>query len=194
MNIFNILDKINNDYILNQETKDENKYLKKIVEILNKERFVIITWIRNVWKTRIISDLIKKTKIQDKFFYFNKDLDTENIVNNDEVFLDYFNTNKSKKTKIIILQNISKIKWIKNFLNILFKADYKIIIVWNDVKIPNVKEIEIKNFIWENIVDNLKYGNLWFLYKLNDTKFIENYILLLKNDIFSEKIFDLKNI
>lgn len=195
MKFFNEINKKNRDYILNKKVTKNNKiYLEKLVKHINNEKIVIVTWLKNIWKTEVISDFITKTKILDKFFYFNKDLDTENIIKNNLLLENLFNVyiNLYKNTKFVILQNISQINWIKDFISKLYKTDFKIIIIWNDIKIPNITEIEIKNTISDNIENDLFYWNIWKSYYLSDTIFKKEYISLIVDNIFLSKIITLK--
>lgn len=186
---------INKNYILNKKVnKNYKKYLEKLVYHINNEKIVIISWLKNIWKTEVISDFITKTKIWDKFFYFNKDLDTENIIKDNFSLENLFNVyvNLYKNTKFVILQNISQINWIKDFISKLYKNNFKIIIIWNDIKIPNITEIEIKNMISDNIENDLLYWNIWKWYYLSDTIFKKEYISLIVDNIFLSKIITLK--
>jgi len=195
MVFFKDIIEINKKYILNKKVTKNNKiYLEKIVNHINKEKIIIISWLKNIWKTEVISDFITKTKIWDKFFYFNKDLDTENIIKDNLLLENLFNVyvNLYKNTRYIILQNISQIDWIKDFISKLHKNDFKIIIIWNDIKIPNITEIEIKNTISDNIENDLYYWNIWKSYYLSDTIFKKEYISLIIDNIFLSKIISLK--
>lgn len=186
---------LNKNYILNKKVnKNYKKYLEKLVNHINNEKIVIITWLKNIWKTEVVSDFITKTKIWDKFFYFNKDLDTENIIKDNFSLENLFNVyvNLYKNTKYIVLQNISQINWIKDFISKLYKNNFKIIIIWNDIKIPNITEIEIKNMISANIENDLLYWNIWKSYNLSDTIFKKEYISLIIDNIFLSKIISLK--
>ncbi len=195
MQFFNELINSNRNYILEKNiTKNHKIYLEKIVNHINKEKIIIITWLKNIWKTEVISDFISKTKIQDRFFYFNKDLDLDNIIKDNYSLYNLFNVyiDLYKNTKYIILQNISHIQWIKEFLGKIYKSDYKIIIIWNDIKIPNITEIEIKNNISENIENDLLYWNIWKSSQLTNTIFKKEYIKLIVDNIFLNKIINLK--
>lgn len=195
MIFFKDIIELNKNYILNKKVnKNYKKYLEKLVNHINNEKIVIITWLKNIWKTEVVSDFITKTKIWDKFFYFNKDLDTENIIKDNFSLENLFNVyvNLYKNTKYIILQNISQINWIKDFISKLYKNNFKIIIIWNDIKIPNITEIEIKNMISDNIENDLLYWNIWKLYNLSDTIFKKEYISLIVDNIFLSKIISLK--
>lgn len=187
----------NKSHILDKKSiKDNSKYIKNIVNKLNKEKIIIISWIKNVWKTQIISEMIKKTKIESKFFYFNHNLDNENIIKNDSDLKNMINieVNFNKNIKYIFLQNISKIENIKDLIIYLYKSDFKVILIWNDIKIPNIEEIEIKNNVNNDIEKDIIYWNLWKTYYLNNTNFKKEYINLIKNNILLNQIFCLKSV
>lgn len=195
MEFFNKIIKDSRNYILNKKiTKNNKVYLEKIVNHINKEKIIIITWLKNIWKTEVISDFISKTKLQDRFFYFNKDLDNLNIIKDSFLLENLFNVylDLYENTRYIILQNISHINWIKEFLWKIHKNYYKIIIIWNDIKIPNITEIEIKNELSKNIENDLLYWNIWKTYYLSDTIFKKEYIDLIRDNIYLKKIVNLK--
>lgn len=189
--------RLNRDYLVNRKiSKNYKKYLEKIVEHLNIEKIIIISWIKFSWKTEVVCDFINKTNIWEKVFYFNKELDYNNLIKNNldlenllNVYLEY-----NKNTKYLIFQNISNIDWIKNFISKIYKSEYKIIIVWNDIKIPNITEIEIKNKVSDKINNDLFYWNIWKTYYLSDTFFKKEYINLNKDSILLNKIYKLKSV
>lgn len=187
----------NKSHILDKKSiKDNSNYIKSIVNKLNKEKIIIISWIKNIWKTQIIWEMIKKTKIESKFFYFNHNLDNENIIKNDIDLKNMINieVNFNKNIKYIFLQNISKIENIKDLIIYLYKSDFKVILIWNDIKIPNIEEIEIKNNVNDDIEKDIIYWNLWKTYYLNDTNFKKEYINLIKDNILLNQIFCLKSV
>jgi len=75
--------------------------------------------------------MIKKTNIESKFFYFNHNLDNENIIKNDIDLKNIINieVNFNKNIKYIFLQNISKIENIKDLIIFLYKSDFKVILI-----------------------------------------------------------------
>ncbi|MDD3646318.1 MAG: AAA family ATPase [Candidatus Gracilibacteria bacterium] len=187
----------NKSYIGNIKiTKNNLNYIKNIVNKLNKEKIIIISGIKNVGKTQVISEMIKKTKIESNFFYFNNNLDNVNIIKNDIDLKNMINieVNFNKDIKYIFLQNISKIENIKDLIIYLYKSDFKVILIGNDIKIPNIQEIEIKNSINEDIEKDIIYGNLGNTYYLNDTNFKKEYINLIKDNILLNQIFCLKSV
>lgn len=189
--------RLNRDYLVNRKiSKNYKKYLEKIVEHLNKEKIIIISWIKFSWKTEVVCDFINKTNIWEKVFYFNKELDYNNLIKNNLELENLLNVylECNKNIKYLIFQNISNIDWIKNFISKIYKSEYKIIIVWNDIKIPNITEIEIKNKVSDKINNDLFYWNIWKTYYLSDTFFKKEYIILNKDSILLNKIYKLKSV
>lgn len=193
---------------INFFTLDLTKYtevnqlnIQKVSDIINKDRLVIISWLRNIWKLNFIKNLLNKARINNNYFYLNKLTDTENYISNwndlESLLNEYIQL--YKKPNIIILQNIEKLDWIKDFITKIYNQDYKIILIWNNIKIWGIKEIEILNCFDlndDNLMNTLifwSFNELKQLNKLEQTesnelkekflKFITSDILL--NDIFS---------
>ena len=186
--------------------KNHNIIIKNIVDILNVDKIIILSWLKNVWKTNIIKELLTKTNLINNVFYFNKELDTKNQIYNTEELKILFNVYVwlYNIPKIIILKDVSKIEWIKTFIPKYYKQKIKIIIIWNNLKIQWVKEVEIlpENISEEREIEKeLKY---WLLNDINyfcdinylsnlkykNTIFMQERILtLLKNDIILKDIF-----
>lgn len=182
----------NIDFLKEKEINKTNDfYIKKILKNINKEKIIIISWIKSIWKTNIISDLIKRTNIWENYLYFNKDLDNENIIKNEYDLNNYLKLKSD--IKYIILQNISKIEWVKNFISKIYKDNYKIIIIWNDIKIPKITQININKKIDFNKIENIKkYWFLWNSLHLDNTIFKKEYLWLLFNNILLKSIIELK--
>lgn len=168
----------------------ESKYLKKITKNINKEKITIISWVRNIGKINVISNLLYKTNIIEKSLYFNKDFDKDNIINDYKWLLALLEI--KKVAKYIFLQNVWKIDWIKEFISYLYKNDYKLILIWNDIQIPQIKEIEIIKNSDSDIKNTLKYWFIWFSSKLNITYIRENYIDIVLDNIILKSIIELK--
>lgn len=199
----------NRNYILNKEVyKTSNETLKRIIKSLNEKSLVIVSWLKNVWKTNILKDLLTRTSTTESFFYVNKILDKENKITNNKDLenLLKIHIDTYKQPKIIILHNTNKIERIKNFISKLYKekkkdgkSQYKIILVWNNIKIEWIEDIEIspKNTSevlknkWLEIDNILKYGSLEKIISLpienSNTK--KEYINFIKNDILLNDIF-----
>ncbi len=192
---FNELIKINNDFINSKVYKSiDFSIIKKIVNILNTDKKIIISGIDFVWKIDVVKTILKKTKYLENSVYFNKRLDFENIIKNWNKLKSFINESVNKDTKIIILHNIWEIENIKDFLKYLLKTDYKIIIVWNDIKVNFIKDIEIKQSFSDNIENDLYYWNLGFLSKSTSSNLIKINVSLIKDKIILDNIFDLKSV
>ena len=87
------------------------------------------------------------------------------------------------------MQNISKINWIKDFISYLYKERYKVILIWNDIKIAWIKEIEILNNPINNLSDDLKYWSLREIKDLELNILKEKFLKLTISDIFLNSIF-----
>ena len=111
--------------------KNHNIIIKNIVDILNVDKIIILSWLKNVWKTNIIKELLTKTNLINNVFYFNKELDTKNQIYNTEELKILFNVYVwlYNIPKIIILKDVSKIEWIKTFIPKYYKQKIKIIII-----------------------------------------------------------------
>jgi len=171
-----------------------NSYIKKVIEVLNKDKLVIIKWLRNVWKINFIIDFINKAKLTANYFYFNKSDDIENTISTSQELESLFNeyVKLYKNPKIIILQDISKIEGIKDFISNIYKQNYKTILVWNTIKIWWIKEIEILPEISinkENVENTIKYWTINEI-KTNNSNILKEKILnLMISDIFLNDIF-----
>lgn len=179
----------------------DNKIINKTKEILEKDKLIIINWLKSSWKTNFIKNFINTTNNQNSYFYFNKDEDLTNDIKNEKSLFFLINEyiKLYKKPEIIILKNFSKIDWIKNFITEIYKKWYKIILIWNDIQISWIKEIEIRNqiIINNNIDEKIKYWSSKIIEEISDSKnkeiVLNNYRSdILLNDIF--KIYSIKNI
>lgn len=168
--------------------------IRKTIEILNKDKLVIIKWLKNTWKLNFIKEFINKTNLNKAYFYFNKSDDIENVISSnkelDLLLNDYIQLYKNPK--IIILQNISKVEWIKDFISQIYKANYKTILVWNTIKIWWIKELEIFtniNINKENLELTLKYWSINEVKQIELVELKEKYLKLVVSDIFLNDIF-----
>jgi len=189
--IYQELIKINEDYLNQQISQDYDiKYIKDITNHINKDKLIIVSWIRNIWKSNLIWNIILKTNILDKSLYFNKDLDSENLIRD----LDSLNNliKEKKNLRYIFLQNIGNIEWIKTFISKLYKQNYKIVIIWNDIKIPNITDINICKQININDIKNTLL--FWFMYNWTNTKNIKTSISLIIDNIILKWIVQLKSV
>lgn len=186
----------NNFFSLSNESfiKTNSKNIEKITKTLNQDKLIIVSWMKNIWKLNLIKELINKTDIKNSYYYFNKSDDIENKLNSNLDLLKSLNdyVQLYKIPKIIILQNISKIDWIKDFISYLYKQKYKVILLWNDIKISWIKEIEIVNnpsINTNNINSTIKYWSLLIIKDIENIDLIEKILKLINNDIFLNSIF-----
>ena len=122
--------------------------IKRLVSILNRDRVILISGIRFGGKTKFIKEMIEKTRIWEKAFYFNKELDTLWKIKSSTDLEKLVNrySEKYQKPQILILQNISKIKGIKWYIAKIYEEKkYKLIIAENNLKIEGIEEIEIES-------------------------------------------------
>lgn len=188
-------------YLLNIENsskREEKITINEIVLKIKKERLITISWLKWIWKTKIISYIINNSNFKDNFLYINKSLDLENKIKNEESLKEilYCFIKNFNKPKIIILEDLSLVKNIKSFISFLYKSNYKIIVIWNNISISNKPEIEIndkrktefkllkkeyeyieklktKDIIFEEIINSYSLKNP-FLYK-NTLIFLSQY-------------------
>lgn len=181
-----------------------NSTINKIATVLNKDKLIILSGLKNVWKTSVLKEFLTKAGFSENCFYFNKDLDTENQIKNlsDLNQLMYEHIKYYNKPKIIILQNTTKVDGIKDFILKSYKSGLKIILVWNTIKIPWKQELEIKvksftQIHKENLWNILKYGLINEVSYFTNPYFKEKFLTLIKNDIILKDIyinFGIKNI
>ena len=189
--------KINQNFLSNRVIfSNNNNEIKQIVQHLNKDKLVIISWMKNVWKTNRVKELLEKIWMNKSFFYFNKDLDNSNEIKNEHDLINLYNEYVSyyNKPKIVVLQNCTKVGWIKDFILRSHSDNLKIILVWNTIKIWGKKEIEIlprsiNDIKKYNLDDILKYWLLSEVLIIQNIYLKEKYISLIQNDIFTKDIF-----
>jgi len=154
--------KSNRAFLQNKKVLFKNSQkIKSIVDILNKDRVVLISGMRFAWKTKFLCEMIEKTGIWEKAFYFNKELDNTWRIKTSEDLesLIEAHTKTYQAPKILILQNISKIEWIKSFIGKVYEEKlYKLVIVWNNLKIEGIQEIEIHNVETPKLIRNDEQG------------------------------------
>ncbi len=188
-NINKIIEK-NNKYLREINIIDNNiSQIKNILNNINNQKITIISWMRESWKSKIISYLINKTNIWENYIYFNKDLDNLNIIKSDNELDKYIS---SKNSKYIFLQNCWSVKWIKNVISKYYKINKKIILIWNDIVIPNINIFETNISIDKNnIENNIIYWNIDKLKAIDDKKI---WLELIISNLFLKSIFDLKSV
>ena len=181
-----------------QSSHDNPDKIVKLVTTLNTDRVILVSGMRYAGKTRFISEMIKKTRIWEKAFYFNSELDTLWKVKtaSDIVSLIDIYTKKHQKPQILILQNISKIEGIKEFIGKIYEEkSYKMILVWNNLKIEGIEEIEIDTINISHLINNdediknlLSYGCIEEVNKTEDIYMKKFLLESIKTSIISKDI------
>lgn len=179
---------------LSKYTKTNWKYLEKIIKIVEIDKLVIVSWMKNIWKTNFIKELINKTNANNNFFHYNVKNDLNNhIKTGEDLFLllnEYIKLYKIPN--YIILENISNIEWIEYFITKVHDLNYNTILIWNNIHIWGIKEIEILNtyeITDNNISEKLKYWSLNEISLLNNDELKKKFLQLITNDIFVNEIF-----
>ncbi len=200
-----VLNKKNKEYFLNLENNSnvKNKFFDKINQDLNKEKLIIISWIEWVWKTEIVSSYIKSINKTNATLYFNTDIDIYWKIKEKkdlEKMIEFY-IKDSEEPEFIILENIQKVLDVDLFIKDLFLSKkYKIILIWNNIKVFGKPEIEIlpdySSKAYKSELDNiLKY---WILTEKEETDSKKEYLLesitnrIILNDIIYA--FEVRNI
>lgn len=198
----------NLNYINNLEKSDSSKEkIKEIKKALDKEKLIIISWLEWTWKTEIVSQFISEEKLEKKTLYFNTELDIFSKIKDQkglERMLDFYKKDLWEP-EVIILEKIQKIDDVNIFIKDLYlSGKYKIILIWNNIKISSKPEIEIlPNYLthFSNPLNKQILENTLFFWSL--TTDIENinqkksYLNLNLSKIMLEDIFytfDVRNI
>ncbi len=171
------------------------------VHHLNAEGILTISWLRHSGKSKLVHMILKKTQSFENCFYYNSDLDTLWVVKEkkDIITLLDLSIRIYGIPKIIVLQNANMIEGIKWFIAQLIKTHkYKIIVVWNNIKIEWVKEIELFP-LWIDI-KNRTANVFWGISEVRivpDENYKKFLLDALKHDIVSRDIlesYSIKNI
>lgn len=194
----------NNKYFIGLENKtSDTKKIKQIDNELEKEKLIIISWLEWVNKTEIISNFIKKTNLTNKTLYFNTKLDIFSKIKEkkDLERMLVFYKKSFWEPEVIVLEKIQKIKDVNIFIKNLYLTNkYKIILIWNNIKISNKPEIEIlPNYLSDDILlkDKITYWSLDDIKKIDNINLKNKVLNLLLNKIMLEDIFytfDVRNI
>ena len=193
-----ILEK-NLSFIKNQKSyRRFNETIASSVNTLNSKNIITISGLRHTGKTKLTSEILKKTKSFESSFYYNSELDSLWVIKNKQdliTLLDIY-VRVYGVPKIIVLQNTNNIEGIKDFISQLFKTKkYKLIIVGNNIKIEGTEDIELfpLGIDTKNPVNN----NFWGIPEVRivpDTHY-KNFLLeALKHDIISRDILEAYNI
>lgn len=173
-------------------------YLKKLIQELNINRMVILSWHHKTWKIALIKELILKTKLQNKVFLFNKDylvnqkLNWKDLINIFNDSLKYDNN-----IKLIVLNNFNKIIDIKYFIQYIHSHEnkLKIILIWNSIQIPGVTELEFvpnnRNIIplVNSLEESFTFWSLPNISRSTDYYWKKSLLDLIVNEMYLNEIF-----
>lgn len=185
--------------INNTELENTEQYFQKI----DDNKIIIISGLKYSWKKSLIKNYLDQKENGKNFFYFSNSLDTTWTIQDELTLKETIDHHlfNNKNTDFIILENIFNISNIHNLIKYIYSKEQKIILIWNNINIPNVEKIILRNIIkiWnkEDLVNYISYGNLWLQYKdleENQKRELVNYR---KNDILLSEVFiaySLKNI
>jgi len=117
----------------------------QITEGINTHSLVVVSWMQHTQKINIVKSLLVLNACIKSCFYYNHTLNTTNEINSWKDLKNLFSgyINLYKKPKIVVLENINKLSWIKDFILYVYNEWYKIIIIWNSFQIEWKPEIEI---------------------------------------------------
>jgi len=153
--------------------------------------------LRHSWKTKLIHTLLQKTQSLETSFYYNSEIDTLGTIKTDKDFIILFDlyVRIYGVPKIIILQNTNNIKWIKNLISKLYNTKkYKIILVWNNIKVEWVPDITLYPLWMSEDVSSSLY---WWIPEVRiawDTQYKKFLLSALRNDIILRDIVESYNI
>lgn len=196
-----ILEK-NLSYIKKQKSfRNLNSQTKSAVDALNKEKIITISGLKHTGKTKLIHEILKKTQSFDNTFYYNSELDPlwaikskQELITLLDIYVRVYGV-----PKIIVLQNTNNVESIKEFISQLFKTQkYKIIIVWNNIKVEWATDIELYPLGID--VENPQNNIFWWIPEVRivpDTNYKDFLLEALRHDIISRDILEaytIKNI
>jgi len=196
--MYNDLLEKNKNYIKNIVVlRDYSAEVTHITNLLNSQYIVTLTWLRHTGKTWLIRNLLEKTQTFNDCFYYNAELDTLQSIKNKDEFIILFDlyVRIYWVPKIIILQNMNNIEWIKELILQLYKTKkYKIILVWNNIQIQWVWNIELFP-LW--LSENKEKNSRWWLPAVRvipQKNYKDSLLVSLKNDILLTDIINAYNI
>ena len=149
-----ILKKQRNYLLTQKKFRSYNWIIKNCVDILNTDSILCISGMKYTWSTELANEIVQKTTTQDVCFYFNPHIDSYWTIHNEKdlILLMDYNIRTGNDIKIVILEDCNTIDWIKKFIIDLYKSkNFKIIIVWNNIKVDWVKESQLYPLSFQNI-------------------------------------------
>lgn len=177
--------------------RDMSKELSQLTDGLNNNSIMTLSWLRNTWRTSLVSLMLEKTQKFEETFYYNAELDTLWTIKNKDDFITIFDLYVRIYwiPKIIILQNMSNIEWIKELILQFYKTKkYKILLVGNNIQIEWVTNIELYPlWITNNYEKNIR-GWLPVVRVIPENSYKDILLTSLRNDILMSDIVNSYNI
>lgn len=174
--------------------------IEKLIDWLNKNSIITLSWLRHTWRTSLVHNMLIKTQKLEDSFYYNAELDTLWSIKNKKNFITLFDLYVRIYwiPKVIILQNMNNIEWIKDLILQFYKSKkYKIVLVWNNIQIEWVTNVELYPM---SITENNEKNIRWWLPAVRvipDNSYKDFLLQTLRNDILIIDIitaYNIKNI
>lgn len=133
-------------------------------EKIKENKIVTITGWKYSWKQEYIKQYIQQNNIS--FFYFNNSLDVSGNITDIETLTSTLNLYLETYpwTNTIILENIFNIPNIQILIKHVYAKDVKTILIWNNISIANIPQIDIFDFPMLQNIQELEeitqYGSL----------------------------------
>jgi len=175
-----------------------NTEIQHVVNTLNQKRILMLSWLRNIGKTNIVHEFLRKTDSFDTSFYFNTEVDALWNIKNEHDMITLFDiyVRIYGVPKVIILQNTESVAHIKNFITKLIATKkYKILLVWNNIKVEGIPEIECYPLRHtEKSIAEYKYWWIPEVRVIPDLNYKDFILKSLKSDIITKDILEPYNI
>lgn len=189
-----ILEK-NLDHIKHQKVyRNFDTLLNEVVSTLNKDTMITLSGIKHIGRLWLVTQLLKKTKMQEKCFYFNTELDSLGAVKTAQdisMLLDTFSRIYGIP-QIIVLQSVNQIRNIKSLILQIYKSKkFKIIIIDNNIKIDWINNFTLYPLpaIAENIPLSIS-GGIPQVRMIPDAGYRKFLLEVLRQDIVSREVVD----
>jgi len=177
--------------------RDFSLELHRLIDELNNNSIMTLSWLRNTWRTSLVSMMLQKTQKFEETFYYNAELDTLWTIKSKNDFITIFDLSVRIYwvPKIIILQNMSNIEWIKELILQFYKTKkYKILLVGNNIQIEWVTNIELYPlWITDNYEKNIR-GWLPVVRVIPENSYKDTLLTSLRNYIIMADIVNSYNI
>ncbi len=157
-----LLKKLQNHIVSSKPFRTYHWVLEDCIATLNSKKILAISGLRFTGKSELVGEIVRKTQSENDFFYFNPYIDVLGTIKSkkDLIFLLDYRIRTQWNIKIIILEDCNGIQDIKSLILELYNSkNFKIIILWNNIKIEWIKEIEFSPLsLKQTSPDLLPYG------------------------------------